>query len=74
MLPALIASGLLFGVLEWLAVHPSVIAWGFIASLLIFEIATINFFMSRSEKRAAPGVAVVAIETVRSAGRPIPKL
>jgi hypothetical protein len=30
--------------------------------------------MSRSEKRENPGIAVVAIETVRSARKPIPTL
>jgi len=74
LLPTIIASGVFLAVLEWLAGHPGAVVWAFLASVAVLEIAVVNFFMNRSEKRAAPGVAVVAIETLRSANKPIPKL
>jgi hypothetical protein len=74
LLPAVIVSGLFIGIFKWLAGHPSAMAWAIIVSILIAEVAVLALLTFRSEKRQAPGVAVVAIETLRSAGKPIPAL
>lgn len=68
---ALIAGGLLLGAVRWLTVHPGILVWGV---LLGIEITALAVFTVRSERRETPGIAVVAIETLRSAGRPIPAL
>jgi hypothetical protein len=69
----IVLSGLA-GALEWLTLHQVVIVLGVYALLLGLAIAIPHFWMSRSEKRENPGIAVVAIETLRSAGKPIPRL
>lgn len=74
LLGILLASGVLLGTLKWLSVHPGVTVWIILALPVILEIVVLTFLTIRSEKRKAPGVAVVAIETLRSAGRPIPSL
>lgn len=65
---------LLGSFLHWLSVHQVVIAWIVLFAMGALPIGVMNFFFNRSEKRANPGIAVVAIETLRSAGRPIPVL
>lgn len=74
LLPTVIASGLIVVAGKWIAEHPEAWAWGLFMFVVILEIVAVNFFFNRSEKREAPGVAVVAIETLRSAKKPIPKL
>jgi hypothetical protein len=69
----LVGGGLVAG-LNWLASHPTAIVLTFMALLVIIEVSAINLWFSRSEKRENPGLAVVAIETMRSAGRPVPAL
>lgn len=66
--------GGLAGALEWITLHQIVTVLIVYALLLGLAIAIPHWWMSRSEKRTNPGIAVVAIETVRSAGRPIPRL
>lgn len=65
---------LLGSFLSWLSVHQVVIVWIILAAMAALPIGVMNFFFNRSERRANPGIAVVAIETVRSAGKPIPLL
>ena len=74
LLPALIVSGLLLGALDWLSLHPGLLAFVIVAALLLLVGTIPLLFMSRSERRQNPGMAVVAIETVRSAGKSIPAL
>lgn len=74
LLGILLASGVLLGILKWLSVHPGVAVWIILALPVILEIVVLTFWTIRSARREAPGVAVVAIETLRSAGRPIPSL
>lgn len=69
----LVVGGLI-GWLEWLTLHQVVIVLLVYALLVALAIALPNLWFSRSERRANPGIAVVAIETLRSAGRPIPSL
>jgi len=71
LLVALTAGGLLLGFFKWLAVHPGVVAWTLILGI---EVSGLAFFAARSERKATSGEAVVAIETLRSAGRRIPSL
>jgi hypothetical protein len=73
LVPLLISGGLV-AALDWLGRHPSVIVVLFLCLLAGLEVAAVQFWFARSEKRQNPAVAVVAIETVRSAGRPIPAL
>lgn len=77
--PSLLVGGsgliaLLGSFLDWLSVNQVAIVLMVWALLLGLAIAIPHFWMSRSEKRANPGIAVVAIETVRSAGKSIPSL
>jgi len=65
---------LLGSLLDWLSVHQVVIAWIILVALLALPLGAMNFFFNRSERRNSPGIAVVAIETVRSTGKPIPSL
>lgn len=65
---------LLGSFLNWLSVHQIVIAWIVLFVIGALPIGVMNFFFNRSEKRANPGIAVVAIETLRSAGKPLPSL
>lgn len=65
---------LLNSFLSWLSVNQAVIVLMVWALILGLAIAIPHLWMSRSEKRANPGIAVVAIETLRSAGKPIPRL
>ncbi len=65
---------LLSSLLNWLSVHQVVFAWIILAAIGALVLAAVNVFFSRSERRANPGIAVVAIETLRSAGKPIPAL
>lgn len=74
LLPALIISGLLFGAVDWLSLHPGLLASAIVVAVFLFFSAVPLLFMSRSERRQNPAVAVVAIETLRSAGKPIPTL
>ncbi len=71
LLLALIAGGLFLGTLEWLALHPGILAWMLVLGV---ELAAFSYLWIRSEKREASGVAIVAIESLRCAGRPIPPL
>lgn len=71
---ALLASGALLGILKWFSVHPGAVVWTILALPVILEIVVLSFFVIRSERREAPRVAVVAIETLRSANKPIPSL
>jgi hypothetical protein len=66
--------GLLGSFLDWLSVHQAVFVWLLIAVLVAFPVGMVNFVMNRSERRESPGIAVVAIETLRSAGKPLPVL
>lgn len=66
--------GGLVGWLEWLTLHQVVIVLLIYVLLVALAVAVPSLWMSRSEKRASPGIAIVAIETLRSAGRPIPSL
>ena len=70
----LLASGVFLGIFKWLSVHPGVAVWIILALPVILEIVVLAFLTIRSERRQAAGVAVVAIETVRSARKPIPSL
>jgi len=74
LLPALIVSGILFGAVDWLSLHPGLLASAIASAFLLFLMAVPLLFMDRSERRQNPGVAVVAIETLRSAGKPLPVL
>lgn len=74
LLPPLIVSGLLLGAVEWLSFHPGLLALAVVGAVFLLSIAVPILFMGRSEKRQNPGIAVVAIETLRSAGKPIPPL
>jgi hypothetical protein len=65
---------LLGSFLNWLSVHQAVIVWTILAAMVALPIGVMNFFFNRSERRANPGIAVVAIETLRSAGKPLPVL
>ena len=69
-----IVIGGLAGALEWLTLHQVAIVLMFYALIVSLAIAVPHFWMSRSEKRENPGLAVVAIETLRCAGKPIPAL
>jgi len=74
LLPFLIAGGGLVAVLNWLGRHPSVIVALFYCVVLALAVGAVQLWFSRSEKRQNPAIAVVAIETLRSAGRPIPAI
>jgi DNA-binding PadR family transcriptional regulator len=74
LLPALLASGALLGIFKLFSVHPGVVVWTLLALPVILEIVVLAFLWIRSERREAPRVAVVAIETLRSAGKPLPVL
>jgi hypothetical protein len=74
LLSLLIAGGGLVAALNWLARNPTAIVVVFYVLLASLEIAALTAWSSRAEKRANPGIAVVAIETLRSAGKPIPAL
>lgn len=74
LVPLLITGGGLVAALNWLAHHPTAIVVTFYALLLAVYLAALTFWFSRSERRNNPGIAVVAIETMRSVGRPIPSL
>jgi hypothetical protein len=74
LVPLLITGGGLVAALDWLGRHPSVIVALFFCLLAGLEVAAIQFWFSRWERRQNPAVAVVAVETLRSAGRPIPAL
>jgi len=65
---------LLGSFLNWLSVHQAVFAWTILAAMATLLLGAVNFLFNSSEKRANPGVAVVAIETLRSAGKPLPLL
>lgn len=65
---------LLGSFLDWLSVHQAVIVWVILAAIVALPVGVMNFFLNRSERRANPGIAVVAIETLRSAGKPLPVL
>ncbi|HWN73223.1 MAG TPA: hypothetical protein VNN15_05400 [Solirubrobacterales bacterium] len=67
-------AGGLAGALEWLTLHQVVIAVLVYAFLLALAVAVPSIWVNRSERRENPGIAVVAIETLRSAGKPIPTL
>lgn len=69
-----IVIGGLAGWLEWLTLHQVVIVAIFYVALLALLAGVPAFWTIRSEKRENPGIAVVAIETLRSAGKPIPSL
>jgi hypothetical protein len=69
-----IIAGSLAGALEWLTLHQVVIVAIVYVLFLGLLVAVPSLWTSRSEKRESPGIAVVAIETLRSAGRPIPSL
>lgn len=62
------------GALEWITLHQVVVVVIVYSVLLALAVAVPHLWMSRSEKRQNPATAVVAIETLRSAGRPIPAL
>jgi hypothetical protein len=69
-----LAIGGLAGALEWITLHEVVIIVMVYALLLGLAIAIPHLWVSRSEKRENPGIAVVAIETLRSSNKPIPRL
>jgi hypothetical protein len=66
--------GLLGSFLDWLSVHQAVFAWIILSAMAALGIGAVNLLFRRSEKRENSGIAVVAIETVRSAHKPIPSL
>lgn len=74
LIPLLITGGGLVAALNWLAHHPTAIVIAFYVLLLALYLGALRLWFGRSEKRANPGIAVVAIETLRSAGKPIPAL
>jgi hypothetical protein len=74
LLPALLVSGLLFAAVEWFSEHPGAVVWIVLSLPVVLEIAGLAFWHIRSEAREAPGVAVVAIETWRGSGKPLPAL
>jgi len=74
LLTFLIAGGGLVAVLSWLGRHPSATVALFYCVVLGLALGVVQLLFSRSERRQNPAVAVVAIETLRSAGRPIPAL
>jgi hypothetical protein len=69
-----VAVGALAGALDWLTLHQLAIVLIVYAFLLTLAIAVPHLWLSRWEKRQNPGVALVAIETLRSAGKPLPVL
>lgn len=73
-LVSILVGGGLVAAFNWLATHPTAIVVTFIALLVVIELVVVNIWFSRWEKRENPGIAVVAIETLRSAGRPVPVL
>jgi hypothetical protein len=75
--PSLLVAGgglvaLLNSVLSWLSVNQVAVVLILLAAITALPVVLMSFLMSRSEKRANPGIAVVAIETLRCAGKPIP--
>lgn len=74
LVPLLITGGGLVATLSWLGRHPTAIVIAFYALSSVFYIGALTFWFGRSEKREIPGVAVVAIETFRSAGKSLPIL
>lgn len=68
------AVGGLAGALEWITLHQIVIVMIVYVFVLGLAFAIPHLWVSRSEKRTNPGIAVVAIETLRSSGRPIPAI
>jgi hypothetical protein len=74
LVPLLITGGGLVAALNWLAHHPTAIVIAVYVLLLALYLGALTFWFGRSEKRANPGIAVVAIETLRSAGKPLPSL
>jgi len=74
MVTVLITGGGLAAALRWLSLHQFAIVVIVNVLLLALAAAVPSLWMSRSEKRENPGIAVVAIETLRSAGKPIPAL
>lgn len=74
MVPLLVTGGGLVAALNWLARHPTAIVVAFYALLLVLYVGALAFWFGRSERRENPGFAVVAIETLRSAKKPIPRL
>lgn len=69
-----IVIGGLAGWLEWLTVHQVVIVAISYVALLALLAGVPAFWTIHSEKRENPGIAVVAIETLRCEGKPIPPL
>jgi hypothetical protein len=74
LVPLLLTGGGLVAALNWLGRHPTAIAAIVYGLLLALYLGALTFWFGRSERRNNPGIAVVAIETLRSAGRPIPSL
>lgn len=72
--PLLLTGGGLIAALDWLARHPTAIVVTLYLLLSAIYIGALILWFGRSERRQNPGIAVVAIETVRSAGKPIPSL
>lgn len=74
LVPLLITGGGLVAALNWLGRRPTAILITLYLALFALYLGALTFWFSRSEKRANPGMAVVAIETLRSAGKPLPSL
>jgi hypothetical protein len=70
---SLIFGGGLLAAIKWLSVHEVLGLMLAITGVGIY-IGALFVYFNRSQKKEGPGLAVVAIETVRSAGRPIPVL
>ncbi|HEX6205969.1 MAG TPA: hypothetical protein VFZ29_09225 [Solirubrobacterales bacterium] len=74
LVPLLLTGGGLVAALNWLARHPAAIFMTVYILLVALLVVAVSAWFSRSEKRENPGIAVVAIETLRSAGKVIPAL
>jgi hypothetical protein len=61
-------------VLNWLSVHQAMLVAVYYGLLLVLSVSAGLFVAASLEKRETPGEAVVAIETLRSAGKSIPAL
>lgn len=74
MVTVLITGGGLVAALRWLSLHQFAIVAIVDVLFIALVLAVPSLWFSRSEKRENPGIAVVAIETLRSAGKPIPAI
>ena len=72
--PLLLTGGGFVATLNWLERHPTAIVVTIYALLLAVYISALMFWFGRSERRENPGIAVVAIETLRCTGTPLPAL